>query len=67
MNEICYILNFFIIFQLYNVVVENEQISAKLIEHGKLLKRTTFIPMNKIQGHRIDQQTIRRAQQEVSL
>ncbi|CAH1397372.1 unnamed protein product [Nezara viridula] len=51
--------------RLYNVVVENEQISAKLIENGKLMKRTTFVPMNKIQGQRMDQQIIRRAQQEV--
>ncbi|XP_014278362.1 structural maintenance of chromosomes protein 2 isoform X2 [Halyomorpha halys] len=51
--------------RLYNVVVENEHISAKLIEKGNLMKRTTFVPLNKIQGHRMDQQTIRRAQQEV--
>lgn len=52
--------------QLYNVVVDNELTSNKLIKKGQLERRHTFIPINKIQGRAMDQQTIRAAQQLVS-
>lgn len=54
------------VLQLYNVVVDNELTSNKLIKKGQLERRHTFIPINKIQGRAMDQQTIRAAQQLVS-
>jgi len=33
---------------LYNVVVENEVVATQLLEKGKLRKRVTIIPLNKI-------------------
>ncbi|KAK2704127.1 hypothetical protein QYM36_017575, partial [Artemia franciscana] len=40
--------------RLYNVVVEDDETSKLLIEKGQLRNRTTFIPLNKIQAHKID-------------
>ncbi|CAO1635759.1 unnamed protein product [Sympodiomycopsis kandeliae] len=34
--------------RLYNVVVEDEMTGSKLLSHGKLKKRVTLIPLNKI-------------------
>ena len=34
--------------RLYNVVVENEKVGSMLLSHGKLRKRVTIIPLNKI-------------------
>ena len=34
--------------RLYNVVVQNEQVGKDLLERGKLKKRVTIIPLNKI-------------------
>ena len=34
--------------KLYNVVVEDEKIGKDLLRHGKLKKRVTIIPLNKI-------------------
>ena len=34
--------------KLYNVVVEDERIGKDLLQHGKLKKRVTIIPLNKI-------------------
>ncbi|KAH8925426.1 RecF/RecN/SMC protein [Atractiella rhizophila] len=34
--------------RLYNVVVENEQVGSQLLNNGKLQKRVTLIPLNKI-------------------
>ncbi|XP_054275835.1 structural maintenance of chromosomes protein 2 [Macrosteles quadrilineatus] len=48
--------------RLYNVVVDNEMTSNKIIKKGQLQKRVTFIPINKIQGSSIDQRTIQTAQ-----
>ncbi|KZV87780.1 condensin complex subunit SMC2 [Exidia glandulosa HHB12029] len=38
--------------KLYNVVVENEQVGKQLIENGRLKKRVTIIPLNKINAFR---------------
>ncbi|KAF5270320.1 hypothetical protein FQR65_LT05508 [Abscondita terminalis] len=48
--------------KLYNVVVDNDVTSKKLLQRGNLQNRTTFIPLNKIQGGKIDQNTIKFAQ-----
>lgn len=42
--------------RLYNVVVEDDQIATKLLEKGKLQKRTTMIPLNKIQFNPISKE-----------
>ncbi|RUS21454.1 hypothetical protein BC937DRAFT_92655 [Endogone sp. FLAS-F59071] len=34
--------------KLYNVVIENDTVGSQLLEHGKLRKRVTFIPLNVI-------------------
>ena len=34
--------------KLYNVVVQNEQVGKQLLQNGKLKKRVTIIPLNKI-------------------
>uniref|UniRef100_A0A0V0G6N5 Structural maintenance of chromosomes protein n=1 Tax=Triatoma dimidiata TaxID=72491 RepID=A0A0V0G6N5_TRIDM len=51
--------------KLFNVVTENEHISSKLIERGQLLRRTTFAPMNKIQGSKMHPKIITKAEQLV--
>jgi len=38
--------------RLYNVVVENEVVATQLLEKGKLRKRITIIPLNKISAFR---------------
>lgn len=49
--------------RLYNVVVENEKIGAQLLDRGKLRRRWTLIPLNKIQGQKVSQQKIDKAQE----
>lgn len=51
--------------QLFNVVTENEHTSSKLIEKGQLLRRTTFAPINKIQGSKLHPKIIAKAEQLV--
>ena len=34
--------------KLYNVVVQDEQVGKQLLQNGKLKKRVTIIPLNKI-------------------
>lgn len=36
--------------RLFNVVVENEVVGSKLLSHGKLKRKVTIIPLNKIQA-----------------
>ncbi|CAA9996176.1 unnamed protein product [Nesidiocoris tenuis] len=47
--------------RLFNVVVDDESISAKLIKKGNLRWRTTFAPLNRVRGHQLDQRIIRKA------
>ncbi|XP_073977324.1 structural maintenance of chromosomes 2 isoform X3 [Rhodnius prolixus] len=51
--------------KLFNVVTENEHTSSKLIEKGQLLRRTTFAPINKIQGSKLHPKIIAKAEQLV--
>ena len=44
--------------KLYNVVVENEQVGKDLLQHGKLKKRVTIIPLNKINAFRASAQKL---------
>jgi structural maintenance of chromosome 2 len=48
--------------RLYNVVVEDEKTGAALLDKGKLRKRVTLIPLNKINAFRMSAQTIATAE-----
>lgn len=39
--------------KLYNVVVEDEKVGSQLLEKGKLRKRVTIIPLNKINAFKL--------------
>lgn len=49
--------------KLFNVVVENEKIGGQLLDRGKLRKRWTLIPLNKIQGQKISDHKLSLAQE----
>ncbi|XP_044586248.1 structural maintenance of chromosomes protein 2 [Cotesia glomerata] len=51
--------------KLYNVVVDKETTSKALLQRGNLQKRVTIIPLNKISGQKINEATVRRAEQLV--
>lgn len=40
---------------MYNVVVENEKIGKDLLTNGRLRKRVTIIPLNKINARTLPQ------------
>ncbi|KAF8501209.1 condensin complex subunit SMC2 [Gautieria morchelliformis] len=44
--------------KLYNVVVENEHVGKELLQHGRLKKRVTLIPLNKIAAFRASAQKL---------
>ena len=48
--------------QLYNVVVETEQVGKKLLEKGELKRRVTIIPLNKIAATTISNDAVKRAE-----
>ncbi|KAF9110806.1 Structural maintenance of chromosomes protein 2 [Mortierella sp. AM989] len=48
--------------RLYNVVVDSEVIGSQLLQNGKLRKRVTIIPLNKISAFRAHAQKITTAQ-----
>lgn len=49
--------------RLYNVVVDNERTASQLLEKGRLRKRVTIIPLNKIAARALSNQTIQLAAQ----
>lgn len=51
--------------RLYNVIIENDEVGKKLLKYGELQSRTTFIPLNQIRGHSMDNRTINLAKQLV--
>ena len=53
--------------QLYNVVVETEQVGKKLLEKGELKRRVTIIPLNKIASTTINNDAVKRAESLVSI
>jgi len=53
--------------QLYNVVVETEQVGKKLLEKGELKRRVTIIPLNKIASTTISSDAVKRAESLVSI
>ncbi|MDA4804348.1 hypothetical protein NY486_00320, partial [Enterobacter hormaechei] len=44
--------------KLYNVVVEDEKVGSALLAKGKLRKRVTLIPLNKINAFRMSAEKI---------
>ncbi|EMR09778.1 hypothetical protein PNEG_01962 [Pneumocystis murina B123] len=48
--------------RLYNVVVEDEIVAAQLLQHGRLKKRVTIIPLSKISSVKIPVEKIDMAQ-----
>ncbi|XP_014468337.1 PREDICTED: structural maintenance of chromosomes protein 2 isoform X2 [Dinoponera quadriceps] len=44
--------------KLYNVIVDAETTSKKILQHGQLQHRVTFIPLNRVSGRLMDRQTI---------
>ena len=48
--------------RMFNVVVDDETTAKKLLERGQLTNRVTFIPLNKIQGRKMDARTVATAQ-----
>ena len=48
--------------QLYNIVVDNEHTGKQLLEKGRLKRRFTIIPLNKIAGKSINDGVVRKAQ-----
>lgn len=44
--------------QLYNVIVDTETTSKKILQHGQLQQRVTIIPLNRVAGKFMDEQTI---------
>jgi structural maintenance of chromosome 2 len=44
--------------KLYNVVVENEMVGKELLQHGRLKKRVTIIPLNKINAFKMSAQVL---------
>ncbi len=49
--------------KLYQVVVESEQVASQLIEKGKLRRRVTIIPLNKINAFKVQAERIATAKQ----
>lgn len=48
--------------KMYNVVVQDEKVGSDLIQHGKLRKRVTIIPLNKINAFRMSAEKVAAAQ-----
>lgn len=48
--------------RLYNVVVDNERTASQLLEKGRLRKRVTIIPLNRIAARALNSQTLQLAQ-----
>ncbi|KAL4071944.1 hypothetical protein J3A83DRAFT_2944801 [Scleroderma citrinum] len=52
--------------KLYNVVVEDERVGKELLQHGKLKKRVTIIPLNKINTFTLSAQKLAHVSQLAS-
>ncbi|XP_029659845.1 structural maintenance of chromosomes protein 2 [Formica exsecta] len=51
--------------KLYNVIVDTESTSKKILQYGQLQQRVTIIPLNRVTGKFMDQQTITLAERLV--
>ena len=52
--------------QLFNVVVDTEETGKQLLQKGKLKRRYTIIPLNKIASRSISGEAVKKAQALVS-
>lgn len=52
-------------FQLYNVIVDTERTSKEILQHGQLQQRVTIIPLNRVNGHPMDDKTVNLAKKLV--
>lgn len=52
--------------QLFNVVVDTEETGKQLLQKGKLKRRYTIIPLNKIASRSISGEAVKKAQTLVS-
>ncbi|KAI0739697.1 condensin complex subunit SMC2 [Daedaleopsis nitida] len=48
--------------RLYNVVVESDEVGKQLLQNGRLRKRVTLIPLNRIESFRVSPQKIQAAE-----
>ncbi|EAU83424.2 nuclear condensin complex protein [Coprinopsis cinerea okayama7 len=48
--------------RLYNIVIQDEKVGKDLLDRGRLRKRVTFLPLNKIKGRTIDPAKLATAQ-----
>ncbi|XP_044253418.1 structural maintenance of chromosomes protein 2 [Tribolium madens] len=48
--------------RLYNVVIDSDITGKKLLKHGDLQQRRTFIPLNKIQVNKMSNSVVKRAE-----
>ncbi|EFN64694.1 Structural maintenance of chromosomes protein 2 [Camponotus floridanus] len=51
--------------KLYNIIVDTETTSKRILQHGQLQQRVTIIPLNRVSGKFMDQQTIALAEKLV--
>lgn len=51
--------------KLMNVVVDGEATASRLLQHGKLTRRATLIPLDRIASRTIAPAVVRQAQAEV--
>lgn len=49
--------------RLYNVIVDNEKTASQLLERGRLKKRVTIIPLNKIASKRLSSEVLKFAKE----
>lgn len=49
--------------RLYNIVVDDQQTASELLEHGRLRRRVTIIPLNKIAARTLSANTLHMAKQ----
>ena len=52
-------------FQIRNVVVETAEVAAKILQKGRLARRTTFLPLDKMSAHVISEDVLKSAQKLV--
>ena len=53
-------------FQLFNVVVDTSETASKLMKSGRLARRTTFLPLNKMTSNSITDIQLRAARSAVA-
>lgn len=65
--SVVYSLSLYFIFQLYNIVVDNEIVGKKLVQNGQLKRRYTIIPLDKIIRSKIPADAVKKAESLVCI